>query len=245
MTFTLEEEEFCLKLLNEISEHPISSIFKDPVDPINDDLTDYFDFVKNPSDLSTVRKRLLNKEYNSIQEFKRDMNLIWENAIAYNGRQSSVASCAEELSKIFQKRIVEIEEIPIDQWINDYLKNRSQMCKLFRNAPKGLTPFTISTYYNFQGIQNPGPSFEMSSEEVQFFESNQNMFQNEEVKEKIEKLLLDIGKDSKITPSNLVEILQSLSPSVRNKIRSIIEESRLAELYDNQESSEYVKSTEK
>ena len=47
------------------------------------------------------------------------------------------------------------------------------MCKLFRNSPKGLTPFTISTYYNFQGIQNPGPSVEMTVDEAQYFENNQ------------------------------------------------------------------------
>jgi hypothetical protein len=110
--------------------------FHESVDPIADEIPDYLDIIQHPSDLSTVRTKLLNNRYRSLQEFKRDMNLIWENAVQSSGHQSLPAFIADRLSKIFQKWVTDLEEISTDQWINNFLKARSALCKTHQEPHK-------------------------------------------------------------------------------------------------------------
>ena len=167
---TSEQKEKCLKIIDNILERPISLVFQDPVDPILDEVPDYFDIISRPSDLSTVRQRLVDNKYESMQDFKDDVNLIWENAITYNGRPSLPAYIADELSKYFNKQIAALEDPQVEQWINDFLKTRSILWKLFQNAPKGLSSFTFKPE---RAIVPDDPSpvhTRISDEDKQFFE---------------------------------------------------------------------------
>ncbi len=62
--------------------------FHAPVDPIKWGISDYFDVVKNPMDLGTVRKKLTNNVYMCLNEFISDMSTIFENCLLYNGTES-------------------------------------------------------------------------------------------------------------------------------------------------------------
>ena len=124
--------------------HPIAEIFISPVDPELDGCPDYFDVVKKPSDLTTVRTNLQNYKYQSIQDFKKDVDQIWENAILYNGRLSLPAFMAEELEKIFHKHLRQIETPSKEEWISSYSKSQAHLYKLFRAQPKQLEQFNLS-----------------------------------------------------------------------------------------------------
>lgn len=45
---------------------------------------DYLDFVKEPMDFDTMLSKLDSNEYNTASDFLKDIDLIAENAIAYN-----------------------------------------------------------------------------------------------------------------------------------------------------------------
>ncbi|EAY03796.1 Bromodomain containing protein [Trichomonas vaginalis G3] len=128
----------CLEILDNLRKHPISEMFAKPVDAEADGVPDYYDVIKNPSDFSTVRNKLTTFQYKTFDEFKRDVNLIWENAIQYNTKQSFIALIAEELSRQFQKQLWQFESPPTEQWINDFLRARVTITKLFRNPPTGV-----------------------------------------------------------------------------------------------------------
>ena len=46
-------------------------------------LSDYYVKVRHPNDLLTVSRRLFIHDYTSVDEFKADVSLIWDNALAY------------------------------------------------------------------------------------------------------------------------------------------------------------------
>ena len=68
-----------------------------PVDPLKYNIIDYFDIIKTPMDLGTVRKKLQHNCYREAVEFISDMNLIWLNSYKYNGENHVVSKFAHEL----------------------------------------------------------------------------------------------------------------------------------------------------
>ena len=47
-------------------------------------LPDYPTVIKKPMDLSTVRKNIKTNKYTNIEEFLKDLQLIWDNCHLYN-----------------------------------------------------------------------------------------------------------------------------------------------------------------
>lgn len=106
----------CTPVLKKLIDHECSWIFMQPVDPIELNLPDYFDVVKRPMDLGSIKKRMENSCYKSISEFGADVNLTFDNAIAYNGDGSDVCKVAREMKASFDKLFqamttnIEVEE---------------------------------------------------------------------------------------------------------------------------------------
>ena len=96
------ERRKALEALDELFSYSISKMFAEPVDPVRDKLPTYFEIIENPMDLGTIRKKLLSNEYDSILDFKKDVQLVWDNSKKFNGPQSIIASLAKTLQQIFQ-----------------------------------------------------------------------------------------------------------------------------------------------
>lgn len=71
--------------------------FQEAVDPVKFNILDYFDVIRHPMDLGTVRRKVMHNNYCSVEEFVRDMKLIWENCYKYNGEGHDISRCAKEL----------------------------------------------------------------------------------------------------------------------------------------------------
>lgn len=69
---------------------PESGPFKVPVDPKLLNVPDYFDIVKKPMDLSTIRNKLDTGKYSDPWEYVDDVWLMFENAWLYNRKTSKV-----------------------------------------------------------------------------------------------------------------------------------------------------------
>lgn len=57
--------------------------FKQPVDLVVDNVPNYFDVVKHPMDLSTIRAKMANGAYTTASEFEADVRLIFQNCYEY------------------------------------------------------------------------------------------------------------------------------------------------------------------
>lgn len=62
----------------------------------------YYDFIKQPMDLSTLEERVNNDHYKTIEEFAKDMRLIFTNCYDYNGTDSVYSKSAKELEAYFE-----------------------------------------------------------------------------------------------------------------------------------------------
>lgn len=69
---------------------PESMPFRTPVDPNALGIPDYFDIVKKPMDLATVKNNLINGKYIDPWEYVDDVWLMFDNAWLYNRKTSRV-----------------------------------------------------------------------------------------------------------------------------------------------------------
>ena len=88
-------------LLRIIMAHQHGWVFNTPVDPVELGLPDYFQVIKRPMDLGTIKKRLENGCYNTIEGFQVDVLLTFDNAMQYNPDGSVVHNMAKEMSTKF------------------------------------------------------------------------------------------------------------------------------------------------
>lgn len=98
-----EVTEKCMPLAQQMIEDQYGWVFRDAVDPVALGLPDYFEVVKNPIHLSLVKENLEKSFYSEIEDFARDMKLVFENAILYNGETSEVGGLAQMMLQRFDE----------------------------------------------------------------------------------------------------------------------------------------------
>ena len=62
-------------------EHEEACPFLTPVDPVKLGIPDYFDIIKQPMDLGTIKQMMKNKEIQTREEFAEKVRLVFDNAI--------------------------------------------------------------------------------------------------------------------------------------------------------------------
>ncbi|EAY06782.1 Bromodomain containing protein [Trichomonas vaginalis G3] len=98
------DHEWCSKTLGELMKWPLTTKFRAPVDPIKDGAPNYLEIVKNPIDLSTIKKKLHSNEYKTAKDFVDDVKLIYENAKLFNGENSMITFMACDIATLTQKQ---------------------------------------------------------------------------------------------------------------------------------------------
>ncbi|GAB4846549.1 hypothetical protein Ancab_025554 [Ancistrocladus abbreviatus] len=99
----------CSNLLQKLMKHKHGWVFNQPVDVKSLGLIDYFEIIKQPMDLGTVKNKLNKNWYKSPKEFAEDVRLTFRNAMTYNPKGQDVHIMAEELSNIFESKWLDIE----------------------------------------------------------------------------------------------------------------------------------------
>ncbi|TNM96671.1 hypothetical protein fugu_014827 [Takifugu bimaculatus] len=95
---------------------PESLPFRQPVDPqllgipvrirtSNKSNLDYFDIVKNPMDLSTIKRKLDTGQYQEPWQYVDDIWLMFNNAWLYNRKTSRVYKYCSKLAEVFESEI--------------------------------------------------------------------------------------------------------------------------------------------
>ncbi len=91
----------CSDVLKSLQSHNHGWVFNTPVDPVELGLPDYFQVIKRPMDLGTIKKRLENGCYTSLEDFQADVYLTFDNAMLYNPEGSVVYNMAQEMKEKF------------------------------------------------------------------------------------------------------------------------------------------------
>lgn len=66
---------------------------------------DYFDIVKNPIDLSTIKRKLDTGQYQEPWQYVDDVWLMFNNAWLYNRKTSRVYKYCSKLAEVFESEI--------------------------------------------------------------------------------------------------------------------------------------------
>ncbi|XP_067632204.1 bromodomain-containing protein homolog isoform X2 [Eurosta solidaginis] len=74
------------KLLDTLEAKDTSEIFREPVDTV--EVPDYLDIVKHPMDLGTMRTKLKQGQYTSLEQLEIDFDLMIQNCLAYNNKDT-------------------------------------------------------------------------------------------------------------------------------------------------------------
>lgn len=95
------------RLLHILSKtHKISWPFQEPVDAEGLNIPDYRKIVKRPMDLGTVYRKLKDGRYNDdIQDFVRDVRLVFTNATLFNGPRDEIYRLAIQCSNLFEVKL--------------------------------------------------------------------------------------------------------------------------------------------
>ncbi|QLQ80830.1 hypothetical protein HG537_0E01850 [Torulaspora globosa] len=102
--------KFCTSVIKELTSKKYASFnypFLEPVDPVAMNLPTYFDYVKEPMDLGTVAKNLDNWKYHTLEEFERDVRLVFENCYKFNPDGTIVNMMGHRLEDIFNTKWAE------------------------------------------------------------------------------------------------------------------------------------------
>ena len=104
-------EKAAKRLMNTLWKHNNAWIFHEPVDAEKLGIPDYFDIVKQPMDLGTVKQRLQSNYYTSMQQFLNEVQLIFDNCILYNGESSQVSimckNVRDEYYKLYENLFID------------------------------------------------------------------------------------------------------------------------------------------
>ncbi|KAI0641156.1 SNF2 family N-terminal domain-containing protein [Trametes meyenii] len=69
---------------------------------------DYYQLIKQPIALSTIRKRISSHYYKNVLDFREDMRLMFNNARTYNQEGSWVYVDADEMEKVFDSMFAKV-----------------------------------------------------------------------------------------------------------------------------------------
>lgn len=108
--------QFCWNLVNELLSkkyHSIAWPFYTPVDVVALGLSDYYDVIKYPMDLGTVKSKLETNQYSNSNEFAADVRLIFTNCYRYNSSEHDVVNMAKKLQEVFELSFAKIPEISL------------------------------------------------------------------------------------------------------------------------------------
>ena len=106
-----------LKYCNNILKELLSQKYKDlnwpfrlPVDPVELGLPDYYEIIKEPIDLGTIRKNMDRREYKTGEAFASDVRRVFSNCYKYNPPDNQVVQLAHKLQDIFEVRWAKIPQ---------------------------------------------------------------------------------------------------------------------------------------
>ncbi|CAN8236439.1 unnamed protein product [Cochlearia groenlandica] len=100
----------CETLLKRLMSHQSGWVFNTPVDVVKLNIHDYFNIIKHPMDLGTVKNKLTSGTYSCPSEFAADVRLIFSNAMTYNPPSNDVYTMADTLRKFFEVRWKTLEK---------------------------------------------------------------------------------------------------------------------------------------
>ncbi|EMR11523.1 hypothetical protein PNEG_00534 [Pneumocystis murina B123] len=108
---TKEQYKYALSMLRQLRRNKDARPFNQPVDPIKLNIPSYPTIITHPMDFGTIDKKLSSKQYETVEEFKKDVELVFTNCFTFNGEESPISIMAKNLKNIFGKQILQMPSV--------------------------------------------------------------------------------------------------------------------------------------
>uniref|UniRef100_A0A8C9TZ61 Bromodomain adjacent to zinc finger domain 2B n=1 Tax=Scleropages formosus TaxID=113540 RepID=A0A8C9TZ61_SCLFO len=96
----------CSILLSELESHQDAWPFLTPVNPKS--VPGYKKVIKKPMDFSTIREKLSSNQYQNLETFIIDVNLVFDNCEKFNEDNSDIGRAGHSMRKFFERRWTEL-----------------------------------------------------------------------------------------------------------------------------------------
>jgi hypothetical protein len=93
------DRQSCSSTLSDLIRWPLTQPFRVPADPVRDGAAGLFAVVKTPMDLGTVCKKLLDGQYQTVQQFIDDIHVVCDRATLFSGERSMFRFIATDIKK--------------------------------------------------------------------------------------------------------------------------------------------------
>ncbi|KEH33840.1 DNA-binding bromodomain protein [Medicago truncatula] len=124
-------------ILDKLQKKDTYGVFAEPVDP--EELPDYHDVIEHPMDFATVRKKLANGAYPTLEQLESDIFLICSNAMKYNAPETVYhrqARTIQELGrKKFEKLRIKFERTQVELKSEQKTRSNSLVKKSLKKPP--------------------------------------------------------------------------------------------------------------
>lgn len=108
-----ERMKYCASILKELlskRHYSYAWPFYVPVDAEGLGLDDYYDLIKHPMDLGTVKQNMDQNKYRKPDDFAADIRLIFTNCYKYNPSDHEVVGMGRKLQDIFEMKYAKMPE---------------------------------------------------------------------------------------------------------------------------------------
>ena len=102
------ELKFAGEVLTEMERpryHPFSSAFQNPVDPVALNIPNYNQVIKKPMDVSTIRQKYKEGQYENLKEFEADFRLMFKNCYKFNPVGHVINQNGHQYEEVFEKEM--------------------------------------------------------------------------------------------------------------------------------------------
>ncbi|KAF0973896.1 hypothetical protein FDP41_007283 [Naegleria fowleri] len=100
------------RILSLLMNHKYSPHFNTPVDDKVAEFSDYYKFTKKPMDFDTIKTKLESNKFNTVDEFIRDVQLVFNNTFMYHLESAPQVKMAHVLQDIFEREL----DLAIPSW---------------------------------------------------------------------------------------------------------------------------------
>ena len=130
--------KFMMRIVRELLQQPIALAFSRPVNPQATGALDYYSIISNPSDLGTIKQNLEQGRYNSVNEIRHDLQLIWDNCRRYNPPTHPLCHDCAELEALMNKRLSTLPRFVLEDRANPTDEELAQLSLKDQNFARSV-----------------------------------------------------------------------------------------------------------
>ena len=128
------EKQKILFITERMTQYHIAKLFCIKIDEKMENYEDYIKIIKEPMDLITIKDRIINNYYKSFDDWMKDMNLVFDNAIKYYGRRTTIKCFVEQMRFWLNQNLDEYPPTSA-RWEDTFERTALQLFKTLLSTP--------------------------------------------------------------------------------------------------------------